>query len=671
MPLVLAAPAKVPSLPANVTLMPPGGVWFGPVSSGAHMTDERQAIERLERRLEHLEAIVRKVLSRGDLPLEDPGSPAEPLASSWRREPRTAARAEVTPAAPVEPDADGSGTRDLEQWVGQRGLLVVGVVALVAAGGFFLKYAFDRGWISPWFRVVGAAVAGIGLGVWGDRLIAQGLRRYGAGIIAAGAGLVYLGIWAAGGPYALVGRQLGLALLTGVTVAVAVLAVRHRVEELAILATVGAYLAPIVLPDRGAQPALLLGYLEVVGLGSGVLAHQMSWRRCFNVALLGYFGRGMFLAWGILGEPVGLWFVAAGGIAALVATAGPRWLEARAFGLAAAWLSLLLHNAPVQSTGTRSLALAVAVALAGVVWWQHRAVTALHSPAIDALPEGVESVIFLASPLAFALVSPIHFPGALRSWPALAPAIAAVAYAATGWPRRSVPHVALAFALLALAAAVQWHGLVIVLAWTGLVLGAVAVAVDRRLGQPGGLVVAPWLAALAFVQLFWFSSGYRTQQGAFVDDWALVLYSYVSATAFSARLWRRPVPALGGTEHAHTVLWVLTGAAILGGGSIELQRFFAARAPTWEAAGLAGDLALSAYWLLYAAALVRTGFWLEQKPVRSAGLGVAGLAILKIALYDLSNLEALYRVGSFFVLALITLAVAYAYNRRAQALSRR
>src|SRR5947207_1739200 len=553
--------------------MPPGGVWFGPFCSGAHMTDEREAIERLERRLEQLEAIVRKVLSRGDLPLEDPGSPAEALASSWRREPRTAARAEVTPAAPVEPDADGSGTKDLEQWVGQRGLLVVGVVALVAAGGFFLKYAFDRGWISPWFRVVGAAAAGIGLGVWGDRLIAQGLRRYGAGIIAAGAGLVYLGIWAAGGPYALVGRQLGLALLTGVT--------------------------------------------------------------------------------------------------ALVATAGPRWLEARAFGLAAAWLSLLLHNAPVQSTGTRSLALAVAVALAGVVWWQHRAVTALHSPAIDALPEGVESVIFLASPLAFALVSPIHFPGALRSWPALAPAIAAVAYAATGWPRRSVPHVALAFALLALAAAVQWHGLVIVLAWTGLVLGAVAVAVGRRLGQPGGLGVAPWLAALAFVQLFWFSSGYRTQQGAFVDDWALVLYSYVSATAFSARLWRRPVPALGGTEHAHTVLWVLTGAAILGGGSIELQRFFAARAPTWEAAGLAGDLALSAYWLLYAAALVRTGFWLEQKAVRSAGLGVAGLAILKIALYDLSNLEALYRVGSFFVLALITLAVAYAYNRRAQALSRR
>jgi hypothetical protein len=278
-------------------------------------------------------------------------------------------------------------------------------------------------------------------------------------------------------------------------------------------------------------------------------------------------------------------------------------------------------------------------------------------------------VIFLASPLAFALVSPIYFPDVVHSWPALASGVAAVAYLAAGWPRRSVPHVALAFGLLALGADVQWHGLVLVVAWSALAVGAVVV--DRWLGQPGGLVVAPWLAALAFAQLFWFSSGYRTQQGAFVDAWALALYFYVVATAVSARLWSRAAPPPGGTEHAQTVLWALTGAAIFAGGSLELHRFFAARGATWQAAGLAGDLALSAYWLVYAAVLVRIGFWLEQKAVRSAGLGVAGLAILKIVFYDLSNLEALYRVGSFFVLALIALAVAYAYSRRAQAASRR
>lgn len=46
------------------------------------------------------------------------------------------------------------------------------------------------------------------------------------------------------------------------------------------------------------------------------------------------------------------------------------------------------------------------------------------------------------------------------------------------------------------------------------------------------------------------------------------------------------------------------------------------------------------------------------------------MAIVKIALHDVSNREALYRVGAFFALASIALAVAYAYSRRAQAPSR-
>ena len=66
-------------------------------------------------------------------------------------------------------------------------------------------------------------------------------------------------------------------------------------------------------------------------------------------------------------------------------------------------------------------------------------------------------------------------------------------------------------------------------------------------------------------------------------------------------------------------------------------------------------------------ALVFIGFRLNRKLVRSTGLAVAALAGLKIVLYDLATLNALYRVGSFFTLAIIALAVAYAYNQRARA----
>ncbi len=89
-----------------------------------------------------------------------------------------------------------------------------------------------------------------------------------------------------------------------------------------------------------------------------------------------------------------------------------------------------------------------------------------------------------------------------------------------------------------------------------------------------------------------------------------------------------------------------------------MHRFFGART------ALAGDLALSIYWLGFAGVLVWLGFRLGRKDVRSAGLAVAAGAGLKVVLYDLSMLSALYRIASFLTLALVTLAVAYAYNRR-------
>src|SRR2546428_673508 len=123
-------------------------------------------------------------------------------------------------------------------------------------------------------------------------------------------------------------------------------------------------------------------------------------------------------------------------------------------------------------------------------------------------------------------------------------------------------------------------------------------------------------------------------------------------------------PGHGVRARGGELLWVLCGAAVFAGGSVELQRYFGRRAP------LAGDLALSVFWLAYAGALVRLGFQLDRKDVRSAGLAVAAGAGLKIVLYDLSNLDALYRIASFFALGLIALAVAYAYNRKATTSSR-
>jgi uncharacterized membrane protein len=148
-----------------------------------------------------------------------------------------------------------------------------------------------------------------------------------------------------------------------------------------------------------------------------------------------------------------------------------------------------------------------------------------------------------------------------------------------------------------------------------------------------------------------------------VGPWALALWGSIAVTfAFAARLWR----VEAGREDTRLVrggLWVAAGALALFGVTGELKRFFELRMFDRETASLASGLAVSAWWLLFAAALVTTGFRLSLRPARIAGLVVAGLAVLKVVLFDLSSLDALYRVGSVFLLALVALSLAYLYYR--------
>ena len=99
----------------------------------------------------------------------------------------------------------------------------------------------------------------------------------------------------------------------------------------------------------------------------------------------------------------------------------------------------------------------------------------------------------------------------------------------------------------------------------------------------------------------------------------------------------------------------------------ELTRFFEQTVMSRSTARLAGGLAVSAWWAVFAAGLVILGFQRKLKAVRIAGLAVSGLAVAKVLLFDLSELDALYRIASVFTLGLVSLGVAYLYHRHAKA----
>lgn len=611
------------------------------------MSDE---LERLERRVAVLEQMVRQLLAGTAASVRITAPPEPPR-------PRPTPSLSRVPASPPPP-APRSSAPDLEQWFGQRGLLFVGVLALLTAAGFFLKYAIDRGWIPPIVRAVLAIAAGAGVAVWGDARVRTGgsLRGYGAAMIGAGGGLAYLGLWAAAGPYGLIERRVGVLLLAACTIVVSLLALRHEIEGLAIWALAGAYLAPILLRPSVPNPELFLGYLEVIGLGTGLLAYSLAWRRAYGVALAGYFLLAAAGASRALSSPLGCWFLAAGALLTLHVTRRRPWPEARLGALFLAWVLSAVALAAVASAPEprRWLALVALFGVAGLLWWQGLTADPLRTPD--------ETLLFIANP--FVLVVLVDFAGVQPTTvPGLLPAVLAACYVVPGWVRRSAAHLVLGIALAALAVAQQWPPATVVLGWTALSL--LALVTEREGGRPGGRLAALGLAVLAFAGLFGVALWSRSSRGpTFTDAWALALYGYLIGTAAAAQRWRSGWSddrLARWTARGGELLWVLCAAAVFVGGSVELQRYFGPRSP------LAGDLALSVFWLFYAGTLVRLGFQRDRKDVRSAGLGVAAIAGLKIVVYDLSNLQALYRIASFFALALIALAVAYTYNKRAKA----
>jgi len=620
----------------------------------------REQLQALERRVAALERLTVRSAQPSPQPTGAAPAPARPAELTRSPEQWIAERrARAVPPATSAPLDAGTSAADIEQWLGARGLLLVGVVALLAAAGFFLKYAFDRGWVAPELRVLAAIAAGVVVMAYGEGRIRADMRRFGLALVGSGGGLVYLGVWAAAGPYALVDRRVGIGAAALAAAAASWRAVRHRAEPLALWALLGAFLAPLVLRTPNPNPQVFLCYVAIVGIASAEVSRAMGWRLGFIAGLGGCLLLALALVSDTLRTPLGFLFLTACGVVTL-RTPGSDWREVRGIYLPLVWVAFV---ATAGSLGmTRSwVAFAGALALMLGGWWQHRVALALREPRLSGTARDDVQVAFIAGPVGFALVASLAGGDFLvyhRHW-----AFAAVGalYLVTGWRGRWAAFVALGWMLVAVGVGLAFSGAALVAALSAMIVaGAVA---ERWLGQDGlppvTLMLVLVVGAAALLGLFDVAGG----ESVLLGPQSAAFYAYVAASVFAAAVWG---VGEGKPDHARVlrdVTWAMAGLVVFVGVSAELARAFDARLASWPGARLAGALALSAWWLCYAALLVWIGFARRERRVRWAGLAVAALAAAKIALVDLSDLQALYRVAAFFLLALIALAVAYAYNR--------
>jgi uncharacterized membrane protein len=488
-------------------------------------------------------------------------------------------------------------------------------------------------------------------------------RQYGAALIGCGAAIVYLSVWAAGNRYALVAPWPAIGALLVVSLSLAAMAARLGVEALGAAAAMGAFFAPVTVETSDRNPDLLLGYLFCLGVALGFVAARRRWRFAAFVVSASYFGLGSLVA-DLAAPAVALAYGVVGGTAGLFLGLRERWWESRALAFGGGWTILFTAGNDLARPGPLALA---ALAMAAPVWWHgFRAPRFFTDGSIPGLRQFQwslgEAFYFLMTPLLGAWALYEQAPQLFDREPGLLPLLIATPYLAAGYAGVRPAFAAVGMAGLGIA---LWTGLDPNVGVVLLMLLALALAAfDARLGRTDGRWYALGFTLAALARLADAAAIRAPGAPAFVDVWGMALWAVTAGAAGLAGGLRREEGAdpIRGIRNA---LWVLAGGLLLFGVTGELGRLFEQQVRP-ESARLAGGLAVSAWWLLFAGALVALGFRRSHAPVRQAGLAVAALALLKVVLVDLAELDALYRVASVLILGCVSLGIAYLYHQRAR-----
>jgi uncharacterized membrane protein len=613
------------------------------------LTETPQLIARiyaLERQLTQIESALatlnRSTVARSDPPAPSPAPPASQVASSpgthviSRMEvPRVSTAPATPPASPMQrptsvrlpPPAlsipasrastPGQSDDGFEAVIAGRWLNYVGILALLFAVTFFLKYAFDNNWVGPRGRVGIGLLMGSALYPWSHWLLDRGYKYFSEGIAALGAAVLYLSLWAGWHYYAIFSQSSAFALMIVVTAATMIVAVGRNSERIAFLALIGGLITPLLVSTGENHEVALFTYLIILGAGVLGIAWVRNWKSlppAQFVATLIYF-------WGWYSDfyrddELTTTIVFATGFFILFATLPVvrSWRQGELSGLES---GIVLVNS-----------LAYLVALRQMLWPQNRWALTVAVLALAAAHLGAERLL------------PEKRGGELR--------VVRILYAG------------LALTFVTLAIPIRLEGRWITIAWA--VEGAVLIwsglrvrfAAMRWVGFVMFAIVAGRLAVISI------PAGDFLLNARFAT-FAIAVACILAACYFASAAW----PDLSEAEKtACRISGIGANVLALAALSLEFWDAFGRMPSLGIDRGHAQELALSMLWLVYALGLLGAGLWKKSEAVRWQALVLLGVVIVKVFLFDLSFLEKFYRIVSFFLLGMALLLISFYYQRQ-------
>jgi uncharacterized membrane protein len=597
------------------------------------LADLTTRVYRIERRLQmDAAAGERRSTVAAETPL--PAQPAEipPAVASHKpapvATPRSNAPARASMVSRVQTDPD------LESRIGSHWLNRIGIAALLIGVSYFLKFAFDNNWIGPAGRVTIGLLAGIAIVVWSERFRAKGYKAFSYSLKAVGIGAMYLSLWAAFQVYSLVPSGVAFVMMLAVTAATAAMAWTQDAQILAAFALTGGFSTPLLLSTGQNREIALFAYVTILDLATLVLVRFKPWRRLLIMSYAGtlllYIGwYSSFYTRNQLSLTLGFatLFFAIFAIAPLITLQPEDEMPLLAsipavLAFVNAGVYFLQAYAMIEQVDKRYMAW-FALVLAAVYIFLSRQV---HARAIT--PGASERLHFLHLAVAIGLIT-VAIPIRLDAH-----------WITIGWFVE-------AGVLLWVANRIK-SDFLNVFALGALVLGVIRLlAIDNFYTTQliFNLRMATFAVAVAVLgAVAWYASKREDDSARAIAAIAVVALNALSVIALTrevADYYARQMTAY------RPALNQWTGAYHLDFRRIEIER----------------DFTYSALWMAYGAMLMIVGFLRRSAFVRWQALLLIAATVGKVFVYDVSELDRLYRIVSFVVLGVLLLAISFVYQR--------
>jgi len=175
--------------------------------------------------------------------------------------------------------------QNIEKFVGENLISVIGVIILIIGVGIGVKYAIDHKMISPLTRIITGYLIAIGLLVFAIKLKSK-YESYSAVLLSGALAIMYFLTFAAYDFYELIPKLMAFGLMVVLTVFTTFASIQYNKQVIAHIGFVGAYAVPFLLSDGSGNVEMLFSYIAVINLGTLSVSLKKYWKSLYYTAFL-------------------------------------------------------------------------------------------------------------------------------------------------------------------------------------------------------------------------------------------------------------------------------------------------------------------------------------------------------------------------------------------------